>query len=322
MVDLRKKILLVGSVPPPIGGVSIHLFRLINRMKYEKIDFDFFDYKRDELLSFIKILNVDLVHTNYSNKIIRFLTTLFLRVLKKKVVITFHGKYSFTNIFDFLTLKLLNKGLVLNEYSYINAIAKIADKDRIKIISAFIPPGESEEVLTNRISNGLDSFFSRYKSVACTNAHTYVLNKEGKDLYGVDFLLKVFSENSEYGLIISDPSGNLINKYSKFTKLDNILFISEPHSFIEIIKRSNIFVRATTTDGDSLSVKEALYFKTKVIASDCVDRPIGCILYKTGDAESFLESLSSKEDSSSRVEIKDGSNEIIKIYKLLLNIKS
>jgi glycosyltransferase involved in cell wall biosynthesis len=51
-----------------------------------------------------------------------------------------------------------------------------------------------------------------------------------------------------------------------------------------MISASDVFVRPTFTDGDSISVREALSLGIPVIASDCVERPDGVVLFKTGNA--------------------------------------
>ena len=50
-------------------------------------------------------------------------------------------------------------------------------------------------------------------------------------------------------------------------------------------------MRATDRDGDAVAIREASYFGKTVIASDCVERPSGTILFRTGDAESLAGAL-------------------------------
>jgi hypothetical protein len=80
-------------------------------------------------------------------------------------------------------------------------------------------------------------------------------------------------------------------------------------------------IRNTTTDGDSLSVKESLYLKRYTFATDAVNRPPGCILYKRGKFNDFLNKeiphiMNHKVKS---IEIKNGSVRLLEIYKELLN---
>ncbi len=42
----------------------------------------------------------------------------------------------------------------------------------------------------------------------------------------------------------------------------------------------DIFLRPTNTDGDSLSIREAIYSGIPTIASDIVERPFGTITFK------------------------------------------
>jgi glycosyltransferase involved in cell wall biosynthesis len=55
-------------------------------------------------------------------------------------------------------------------------------------------------------------------------------------------------------------------------------------SCLAIIARSDIFVRTTYSDGDAISVREAIALGTPVVASDVVRRPAGTLCFKTGDA--------------------------------------
>ncbi len=54
-------------------------------------------------------------------------------------------------------------------------------------------------------------------------------------------------------------------------------------SCLAIIARSDVFVRTTFSDGDAISVREALALGTPVVASDVVSRPSGTLCFKTGD---------------------------------------
>ncbi|MDR2149058.1 MAG: glycosyltransferase [Tannerella sp.] len=315
-----QKILIIGTLPPPIGGVAIHLYRLMKTLDSYGTEYIYYDYKKESPYSGLKkILKSQFIHTHFSNKRLRFFSIVFLKILNKKIILTFHGKYNFHNIFDKFSLILADHNFVLNNYSYENAL-KITKPCNLQMISAFIPPTDEENNLSDTLKKKLASFIKNKKVVACTNAHSYVLNKDGNDVYGIDFLLKIFSSVPDKCLIVSDPSGKLREHYTSYLKFGNILFISENHPFINILKISNVFVRATTSDGDSLSVREALYLNIKVIASDCVDRPKGCLIYKTGNEESFINCLdASIKHLTNKIEIENGATALVNFYQ---NIQS
>ena len=62
---------------------------------------------------------------------------------------------------------------------------------------------------------------------------------------------------------------------------------------MKLIECSDIVLRPTNTDGDALTVREALFLGKKVLASDIVERPEGTILFKTRDIDDLEKRLSS-----------------------------
>ena len=63
-------------------------------------------------------------------------------------------------------------------------------------------------------------------------------------------------------------------------------------SFVRLINHSDIVLRTTNTDGDALTIREALYFGKTVIASDVIGRPSGTKLFKNRDVDSLIEAIS------------------------------
>ena len=84
---------------------------------------------------------------------------------------------------------------------------------------------------------------------------------------------------------------------------------------------SDCLIRATTTDGDSLSVKEALYYKKKVIASNCVDRVPNVILYDNLDFNQLQEKILSIETDykTTPFEMSNAAELLVKLYSKLLS---
>ena len=48
-----------------------------------------------------------------------------------------------------------------------------------------------------------------------------------------------------------------------------------------MLKISDVFIRNTSTDGDSLSLREAINLNINCYATDVVDRPVGTIIYSS-----------------------------------------
>jgi glycosyltransferase involved in cell wall biosynthesis len=60
---------------------------------------------------------------------------------------------------------------------------------------------------------------------------------------------------------------------------------------LHLMSRSTAFIRPTLTDGDSVSVREALALGVPVIASNAVTRPNGTILFESGNSDDLMRKL-------------------------------
>jgi glycosyltransferase involved in cell wall biosynthesis len=132
-----------------------------------------------------------------------------------------------------------------------------------------------------------------------------IINEKYHDLYGFGDSIRLVSDLKEKG-----RSADLIlvvigSNYSKANKdyLEELKrYISEHNIeknvyWVEgvsmelwpLLRKINLLLRPTKSDGDALSIREALYLRTPVIASDVVPRPQGTITYKMNSREDFLE---------------------------------
>ena len=80
-------------------------------------------------------------------------------------------------------------------------------------------------------------------------------------------------------------------KIAEYHLEKNILIWEESLSFVRLILESDLVLRATNTDGDALSLREALFFEKTVIASDVVDRPAGTVLFRNRDANDLAKKI-------------------------------
>lgn len=78
-------------------------------------------------------------------------------------------------------------------------------------------------------------------------------------------------DEMNYGTRAWNPLGDLVRPG------DNVL-----------MKQCDLVLRPTNTDGDALTIREALYFGVPVIASDAVRRPTGTILFRNRDAKDLM----------------------------------
>lgn len=312
-------ILQFGKLPPPIGGISIHLERLMDALRRDGMKVEILDYSRENRLDSIlaKLNGARIVHIHISRKGIRLLFVILFKLLFKKVIITIHGEYNSSNIFDNLSIYFCDNTILENEKSYSKAMK--LNRNNIYKIGAFIAPSIiNQRKLTEETKKLIEEFKDKYKNIYCTNAWNVSFDRHGNEIYNGSLLVSIFARNNNIGLFFSDPEG----KYKmflekKFGRLpQNICFINYDNSFLEVIKQTDALIRSTTTDGDSLSVKEALFLQKDVITSDIVDRPKGSIIYKlNSELESILLNFENYKGKYFEAEIKDHSKEIIELYK-------
>jgi glycosyltransferase involved in cell wall biosynthesis len=279
---LASVLLIIGKRPPPVGGVTIHVDRLLMWLDKSSLSYRFYDLNHFSILSFIgNISKFRYVHLHSSSPILRLLFVFICQLLNKVSIVTIHGnlgRYNkFYNILDSLAVKFSRYPIVINQKSFLKAMK--LNKSTI-LISAYIPSiyeKDLEETITDKLINMRKSL----KLICVTNAYNYSTDKDGTEIYGILDLVAYFHNHLDYGFIISDPSGS----YSKIIDdiPSNIIIIGEPHSFIKVLQFADCFIRYTSTDGDSLSIHEALDNNVSVIATDVVDRPHGVLCVPRGD---------------------------------------
>lgn len=94
------------------------------------------------------------------------------------------------------------------------------------------------------------------------------------------------------------------------------------HRFFQILAASDVYVRASLYDGDSNAVREALSAGKSVVASDCVPRPPGCILFRSASLPALEAALSTVAAGTPPLAAPDvplaSSEQLLDLYQSLL----
>lgn len=308
----KKTVTLIGHYCAT-GGISIHIKRLekllnesftlqiIDESRLSDYDGGCFNLRNKQFLKYLKILfKTDIIHIHTSIPLLRLFHAIVGRLLFKKVIITIHSLSTIKNNAIFIlvkfTLFFANKVILVSE--------EINSKFRYKkaiILPAFIPPDLNNEpdlpieilTLFKNIGN---------KKIIVSNAYRINLHN-GFDLYGIDLLINVarnLKKNNENILIVFIITTLEINKnvYDSYIDTINSEGLTEyiklfpfSISFVKLIEYSDLVVRATNTDGDAITIREALYLGKPVIASDVVKRPNGTILFRNRDSDNLYEKI-------------------------------
>ncbi len=313
----KKLIELWGVYPPPYGGVSIHLKRLYSQLKkinqfnlkllnfsgqievpeegIFKVKFKFFPFFK---LPFEKKKIIH-VHTRQIAAwiLIRLLGFKHIKIITlHNQILRFHGGL----LQEFLIKFGLNgfDRIILNDVKYKNYLNKkfhIA-QEKFVIAGAFLPPLKEEQ---RELPERILSFRKKKKFLLSATAWQLVLIN-GIDLYGFDVLIDLITKLKEIGfdvglIFVLPQRGDQVYFQKMLRKIkengleNDILIIEQglPNAF-EVWALSDLFLRPTYSDIEGLSVHEALYMGTPVIASDVCSRPDHCFVYHYGNFNQLL----------------------------------
>ena len=300
-----KRILYIGPYSE-VGGVSIHVRRLsqlvsdnynveiIDESKLIFNDGVIYNLRSGRVVKYFQlILTSNIIHIHTSINWLRLIHVLLSKILFKEVILTIHSLTHITSKNNFFLLKLASrcadKVICVN-----NIIKNKLGKSSYIVIPAYLPPILHEENdLPEELQIILD--INKNRKIIVSNAYRLVLFN-GQDLYGFDLLIevarkiKVKKDNFKIILIVSSLENNneLLSNYTNMLikeKLENqISILPYSISFVKLIQRSDMVVRATNTDGDSLTIRESIFLNKPVIASDVIERPKGTILFKNRDS--------------------------------------
>jgi hypothetical protein len=346
-------IIQAGIYPPPIGGVSMYMKRFKDYMDANNIRNELWDVSsniknvkgvrnvsiKNLPFEYFKMSSRDLIHYNISGVFAKNYFAFFNRLLfkKRKKVMTIHG--SAEGIFDDDKKKMVHS---LNSYDGVICV-KENDSEylrsngvetRIYEIPAFIPPIFNKQE-ADEIPQEVWNFINEHDFIISANG--FRLNfHNNEDLYGADLCVELCSRLKKsypnIGFIFSlsgigntDYYSELQRRAKEYGIENNFLFITEAYQFYPILMKSSLFVRPTNTDGDALSIREAVNFGVPALVSDVVERPKGVYLFKSRDIDDFytqakeiLDNYDEHKKAVSGIKYENNAEKILSVYKELM----
>lgn len=288
---MERKILIIGSVPPPVGGVTIHVKRLLEHLTLRGVAYDFFPLRQKSLLWLPwEILRHKVIHIHSNNIFFSFLLCVFCKIFRKKIIITKHGNILLNSglklFLDLLSMKLAYQPIVLNKNSY---EAALKYNQRTVLASAFLPELHPEP-LPAEVSEAIQHARQTYKKVFTVVASDLAFDNRNREIYGVSSIVELFAETPSLFLVAVVGFERYREYLLQHTKIpQNVFVIPYTIPFVALLKQVDGMIRNTVTDGDSISVREGLSAKVPVFATDCVSRPKGTIVYhSTNDLKNLL----------------------------------
>jgi hypothetical protein len=119
--------------------------------------------------------------------------------------------------------------------------------------------------------------------------------RNGVETYGLHFVASLLPRIAALGftVVFVDPSAQYTAAELDPHQTGAAVHLPYAVDFYEALDAADVYLRPTSTDGNSVAVLEALTLGTPVLASDAVPRPHGVRTYAFGDAEAFLDALRS-----------------------------
>ncbi len=308
-----------APLPPPHGGVGVHIERLLPYLDRAGLDYFLYNtagpreipgravsvaaYKKRWFLRYLFFGREPSLFTHGAHWHVWAATWFLARVRGKKVVITLHGeqlRWAWESNGWFVRW-LIARGfeaaariIVVNTHIR-DALDQIGDfAHKTLVAPAFIPPvwrTEDEGALSQEVK----TFCAEHDPVILA-VGAPVLLSDGADLYGIDMTIELVDQLRESyprlgvvwfltELLHSVPAyAEKMRQEVKRRGLTGHWLFSRPQdAFYTTYKLVDLVVRPTLSDGDALTVREGLHFGTPTIASDVVPRPEGTILFRTGD---------------------------------------
>jgi glycogen synthase len=314
------KILVVGPVPPPYGGVAVFVERLVAALRGRGLETRLLNPlawdaegglgRVKKALAFVPMFfnDADVVHDNvgpyfWQSAAGRWLYGTALALSGKPVVLNVHqGK--FPEIFAALAppaqqairriLRRLRLVVSDNEHIREFLLREGVPADRVTVLPSFVPFGDACD---SPLPSEVETFLATHSPVIAVPGYTY------SPVYNFDAVLRLTARLRErfprlgVQLVISrfvlDPAHKeyVLGLRRDLGLEECVTVVSDIPEVLPLFRRADALLRSTSSDGSSLSVLEALYVGTPVVATDCAERPPGTILFPVGDWDAAGERL-------------------------------
>ncbi len=170
---------------------------------------------------------------------------------------------------------------------------------RSSCIRGYLPPGH-DELDPATLPGNLRHFLEQHHPVLVAGGA--IASWLGADRTGVDGLIeaarRLRREYPKLGVVYAitvvqdrDRMQALRAELARAGLQDTFQFVSELPSFVALVARADVYVRAHVLDNDSPAVREALSLGVPVVASDVAPRPPGCEQFAPGDPDSLMSAL-------------------------------
>lgn len=344
----KYRILLISPMLPSIGGISISVEKMRKRLVMDGHDVSMINIRfknkkyNNKLLLFVRFALIpfmvlfkrrfDIIHCHIAGGYRKSYISFFKFLYKKaSLIYTIHGDVSY----------MLNDSKSIYAVNKANGVICVQEGDSEKLRQYLKPNVLSSDFpaffacsidYDNALPPAIQSFISLNSDPLIVVCGKIAILSTFYDLYGMLDAAELFSRLKDKGvavrmlmLVIGGESNKeqvaVIEKIKDIVGDDKNFMMSESVKAMEpLFSKAQMYIRPTKTDGDSLSVREALACGCPVLASNVSKRPEGTVLYdgSIDDMEAkAIKTLSSPNDSKHLVV--DFYNNLIEFYDQVYN---
>jgi hypothetical protein len=318
-----RRLAIIGALPPPYGGVSVHVSRLRSLLARNDVEYVLYEQngKADRgdakvvpldrspigFLRFLATVPERVLHLHFHNPNALVCATSALRMRRgKQYILTLHSE-NLLHSWETMTrvARRLASSYCRSAHHVVCVNSKIqrfvidslgVREDSTSHIPAFLAPSDEESCDSN-IPVAFREFLATHQTIVGSHAWFGSFH-QGSHIYGLDAIARlveeVHSTDRSIG-VYTVISGCYSDAHRREVlqlreRFAETWFINEqPFSTPAVFRKTDVFLRPTATDGDSVSVRECLFYGATVLASDAVPRPDGCVTYPFGDHKSLSE---------------------------------
>ncbi len=294
------RITLIGPLPPPHGGIASHLERMMDYLqgrghRVETLS-PFGSSRTGHVKIHIARLPLALLrqgagclrHWHLTGQHRLLVMACCERLLPGPSVYTLHVDLDRVGSSDALLRWMLRPidTVICVKEADARRIRERRLHGNVKVIPAYIPPQRPVEPEKELCS------WLRAHSPAIVFMATHWGTTAGLPTYGLDLTLAGFenllAHHPRAGLLALVPAKPRPSEQESLvadrlrTLGTRVRLVDRPVDLLAVMPAADLFVRPTRTDGDALSLREAASMGVRVVASDCVARPVPCRLFRSG----------------------------------------
>ncbi|CAN5494591.1 hypothetical protein BH10ACI3_BH10ACI3_18590 [soil metagenome] len=344
-------VLQLGPYPPPEGGISRNMLAIrdevrlrggrcsiIATSKSSRVDDEADVYHPRSPLALLKLLSslkFDVLHLHVGGEVTPRVLSLASAAAffgRGKSVLTLHsGAYPLTPKAKAASPASI-RGRIFRRFSRIiavnDAIADVfrrygVDSERIEVILPFALSLPDEKVA---VPHDLAAFFQRHSPLLLAVGG---LEEDYDPLFQIEAMKAVLTGFPNAGLMIVGD-GSMREQVEQVAAssgyADSIFIAGNVNHAVTLhqINDADILLRTTRFDGDAISVREALFLGTPVIATDNGMRPDGVHLIGIGDKEGLADGVKMIAKAGKTAAIVNPTNNsnitaVVELYRNLSN---